>query len=84
MCVWGGGGGGGGVLNEQFQRVTVFISAVSRLPFTVVILVTLPTADLTSEPSHSTIRREVQDLVGTRCSSRLCLTAHVEMIEIAK
>jgi len=56
------------ILNEQFQRVTVYISAVSRLPFIVVIQVTLPTADLSSEQSRSTIQRKVQDMVGTRRS----------------
>ena len=83
------------ILNEQFQRVTVFISAVSQLPFTVVIHVTLQTADMSSEQSRSTIQREVQDMVGTRRSSRVCLhpvvtvvavvsIATVEMIEIVK
>ena len=83
------------ILNEQFQRVTVFISAVSQLPFTVVIHVTLQTADMSSEQSRSTIQREVQDMVGTRSSSRVCLRpvvavvvlalrAHVEMIETIK
>ena len=83
------------ILNEHFQRVTVFISAVSRLPFTVVIQVTLPTADLSSEQSRSAIQREVQDRVGARCSSRVCLhpvvtvmvvvsVATVEMTETVK
>ena len=83
------------ILNEQFQRVTVFISAVSRLPFTVVIQVTLPTADLSSEQSRSTIQREVQDMVGIIRSSRVFLhpvitvvvvvsLATVEMTEIVK
>ena len=51
-------------LIEQLQHVTVFISAVSRLPFTVIIHVTLTTTALTSEQSRSTIQREVQDLVS--------------------
>ena len=42
-----------------------------RLPFAVVSHVTLSSAQLTLEPSRSSNRREVQDMVRTR-SARLC------------